>query len=337
MPLHLLPKKSWNVYSPANIARVKADEAAATALEEEHDERLRDYEASKRLALLRGEQPPTPPPEEAPRLERKREREPKDLGERKRRRRAGEDDTERDIRYAREDEEAKHRKIEREGERRQEKRQTGDVAPLTDHKGHIQLFAAPSTKQIRADKNAEAEREKKENKERDGEDGQGMRFKDAAGRGRKQGQMPWYASGRTYTGTDEPQGDAEVGRNAFGREDPGRGARDQARIDRSDPMAAMAKAQVQFKQVARRREQAENERLRELEALKEEQGREERRAKRPPKHHDDELEGFSLDDKRDHHQRSHREHKGRGADRDGRREHRSDGHRHHGRSRPLNV
>ena len=42
MPLHLLSKKSWNVYAPDNIARVKRDQAAAQAREEEEDRWLQE-------------------------------------------------------------------------------------------------------------------------------------------------------------------------------------------------------------------------------------------------------------------------------------------------------
>lgn len=323
MPLHLLPKKSWNVYSPANIARVRADEAEAAALEEGHDERLREHEAAARLALLRGERAPTPPPVEVvPVLSSKRggdqdqdhARRGDVGGGRKRKRRSGEDDTEREIRYAREDEEARLAKRERGSKHEARGAVMGEEPPLMDHRGHIQLFAGPSTKQIRVERNADVEREKREKNERDGEEGQGMRFRDAAGYGRKSGEGPWYANSRPVDGRGAiGSGDEEavVGRNAFGREDPNRGMRDRVRIDKADPMAAMARAQVQLKQATRRKEEVDRERLRELLALKEEQDRQERRASRRRARGEDELEGFSLDapshdDRREHRHRSHR-------------------------------
>ncbi|CAI4217235.1 unnamed protein product [Parascedosporium putredinis] len=57
MPLHLLPKKSWNVYNADNIARVRRDEAAAKAKEEAEEQRMQEYDAQRRLAILRGEIP----------------------------------------------------------------------------------------------------------------------------------------------------------------------------------------------------------------------------------------------------------------------------------------
>ncbi|KAJ2986204.1 hypothetical protein NUW58_g5139 [Xylaria curta] len=63
---HLLGKKSWNVYNPANIARVKRDEAEAQVRAEAEEKRQQDAEAKRRLAILRGEDPPTPPPPPSP-------------------------------------------------------------------------------------------------------------------------------------------------------------------------------------------------------------------------------------------------------------------------------
>lgn len=319
MPLHLLSKKSWNVYAPKNIERVRADEAAAAVREEEHDQRLRDYEAEKRLALLRGERAPSFPPDPSALKEQPRKRERRDDGKddrRKRRKLVGEDDTERDIRVAWEEEEAKQRRGERAQQNDVEKaRQREEAVPLTDYKGHIQLFAPPSTKRICADKNEEAEREKKEAKEKDGADGEGMRFRDAAGYGRKSGAQPWYANGMGYTGTEEVpastgDGVEEVRKNAFGRDDPGRGRRDMARVSAADPMTAMAKAQTHLKSAERRRKDALREREAELEELKMEQERDEGRRKRRHRE-EDELEGFSLDapyhsNGRGQHSRNHR-------------------------------
>jgi hypothetical protein len=53
MPLHLLSKKSWNVYSPANIERVKRDEAEARRKAIEQEERGLQNEADDRLELLK--------------------------------------------------------------------------------------------------------------------------------------------------------------------------------------------------------------------------------------------------------------------------------------------
>ncbi|KIW24008.1 hypothetical protein, variant [Cladophialophora immunda] len=80
MPLHLLQKKSWNVYSPANIERVKRDEARArdqAAEQEKHDLRR---EADDRLSLL--------------------QQQSKGQSRSLKRKLPGEDDTDRDIRLA---------------------------------------------------------------------------------------------------------------------------------------------------------------------------------------------------------------------------------------------
>ncbi|CCF31962.1 hypothetical protein CH063_00727, partial [Colletotrichum higginsianum] len=66
MPLHLLGKKSWNVYNADNIARVRRDEAAAKAKEEAEEQRMQEVDAERRLAILRGEAPPPLAPVEAP-------------------------------------------------------------------------------------------------------------------------------------------------------------------------------------------------------------------------------------------------------------------------------
>lgn len=364
MPLHLLPKKSWNVYNPANIARVKADEAAAEARSEAEDQRLRDYEAEQRLAILRGEEPPEPPPDPSLPAEsegqdsRKRDRRAEGDEKRKRRRLAGEDDTDRDIRVARQEEESRHQRAERGLEQRAEKRKRDDdEAPVMDQRGHIQLFAPPSTRQIRKGREEEVARAKREKFERErGKEGEGgdggMRFVHAAGRGRKKGEVPWYASGGGggFTGTEELDKSNTVGdfgegrevvlKNAFGMEDPDRWRRDEKRISQADPMAVMRKAQGQLKDVERRRNETNEERQRELEVLRREQDREDRKRERRRRREDEDLEGFSLDAPVDGHTRrsdrdrrhSHhsRRDSSRGMERDG--DHRSHHHRH--RSHP---
>ncbi|RMZ88854.1 hypothetical protein DV736_g3914, partial [Chaetothyriales sp. CBS 134916] len=100
MPLHLLGKKSWNVYNADNIVRVRRDEAAARAEQAESERQQHDCEANARLALLRGQNlsghPLTTDHTETL-------THPNDFPgrQRKKRRLAGEDDTDRDIRPAR--------------------------------------------------------------------------------------------------------------------------------------------------------------------------------------------------------------------------------------------
>ncbi|PHH55245.1 hypothetical protein CFIMG_007487RA00001 [Ceratocystis fimbriata CBS 114723] len=55
MPLHLLGKKSWNVYNKDNIARVRRDESEARAKEEAEKQRADSADAKQRLAILREE------------------------------------------------------------------------------------------------------------------------------------------------------------------------------------------------------------------------------------------------------------------------------------------
>src|ERR1700761_4486172 len=50
---HLLSKKSWNVYSPANRARVARDEALAAAAQRDTDRERRDEESASHLDRLR--------------------------------------------------------------------------------------------------------------------------------------------------------------------------------------------------------------------------------------------------------------------------------------------
>ena len=61
MPLHLLGKKSWNVYNHDNIEAVRRDEAAAAARQEARDQVMQEQDALRRTAILRGETPPTFP------------------------------------------------------------------------------------------------------------------------------------------------------------------------------------------------------------------------------------------------------------------------------------
>ncbi|KAI0455107.1 hypothetical protein F5B21DRAFT_514227 [Xylaria acuta] len=336
MPLHLLGKKSWNVYNPANIARVKRDEAEAQARAEAEEKRQQDLEAERRLAILRGEAPPSPPQTTPSSTHRKREHDDGPAAqfrgtERRKRKRFGEDDTDFEMRVARERTDAAAAAGAGAGAvaRLHSANKTSD-APLVDSRGHISLFPedgkegeAPENQ-----KNEEAEREAAK-KRRDFEDQYTMRFANAAGRDGVgvTGSGPWYA----HNGARDPRESADAqephGKDAWGNDDPKRKARDAARVVANDPLAMMKRGAAKVRDVERERRALNEEKAKELKQLREEKRREKRRRR-----HDDvdELESFSLDAqpaenrdrKREHGQREHRS---RSVDRDGRDKHR---HRH---------
>ncbi|KAI8939119.1 hypothetical protein NX059_004954 [Plenodomus lindquistii] len=335
MPLHLLGKKSWNVYNADNIARVKADEAAAAAREAADDQRMQELDAERRAAILRGRTPP-PLPEPA---SSDGKSQPKSRGEdgreRKRRKLAGEDDTDMDIRLASNalpktdaDDAAKILKI----------RSTVSDAPLTDHAGHIDLFPVDMKEAIRREKNAEVEKEKRK-KEKALEDQYTMRFSNAAGRGGIS--QPWYIAdqkSQTHANTGETQEVAAYSgfevKDVWGNEDPRRKERQQARISTSDPFAFMQKAQAQLQRSKLDKKKWAEERDRELRELRATQEHEERlRRHRKRKSRHDGEKGDCPQDARQHDGQSRRSSRSRYHDRkhDGERE-RSSKNRHRDRS-----
>ncbi|ERS96595.1 hypothetical protein HMPREF1624_06804 [Sporothrix schenckii ATCC 58251] len=147
----LLAKKSWHVYNADNVARVRRDEAEARAREADEVRQQRAAESSQRAAQLRGEADPdaslehtkwaaaaelatsltskTPPPAPAVALH---------APTRRPRKRHGEDDTDFEMRMARQ-------YVEEEG--KASKRQKMTVAavekdrPIVDRNGNIDLFS----------------------------------------------------------------------------------------------------------------------------------------------------------------------------------------------------
>jgi hypothetical protein len=299
MVLHLLGKKSWNVYNKDNIDRVRQDEAKQQAREEEDERRMQEQDAVHRIAILRGEVPPpiaapSPPPEESGGA--RRPRDGSDGRDRKRRRLRGEDDTDRDMRIAREDAAAGAavRVKLSHGER---DKQDVDVS-VTDHAGHIQLFAAPNERAILANsRNAEAEAEKAK-KAREIEDQYTMRFSNAAGFKQSASSAPWYvSSSKQGLETQVPSKDV------WGNEDSNREEREQTRLNSNDPMASMQKAQSQLRQAETDKEKWKVQKERELRELDRVE-KEERRRRRERRHKRDHrkrshsvgsLEGFSLE------------------------------------------
>ncbi|KAK4545170.1 hypothetical protein LTR36_003721 [Oleoguttula mirabilis] len=313
MVLHLLDKKSWNVYNNDNIEQVRRDEVEAKAREEADEQRMQEEDAARRTSLLRGEVVPdliesaAETPDAAGRSRAKRSRDAGGLPrERKRRRVRGEDDTDKDIRYAREDAEESARA------RLAPVKNDLKDAPLIDHAGHLQLIPAPDEQAIRKSaKNAEAEAEKAKKRTRE-EDQNTMRFRNAAGF--KNGtNKPWYASNKlppsaAHLSTAVVLADAQE-KDVWGNADPLRKQREQSRISSSDPFAAMQQAQRQLKQSGRDRESWDKERLAELEELKRTEENARRREKQHRRRADeaDGLENFSLDAPLEE-KRSRREH-----------------------------
>ncbi|OQE30995.1 hypothetical protein PENFLA_c002G10843 [Penicillium flavigenum] len=326
MPLHLLGKKSWNVYNAENIARVRRDEAQAKAREEEDERIMQQVDAERRIKILRGERPPTPPP--APSLQssepgtRSDRKSASDAGGfRKRRRIAGEDDTDRDIRYARED--AAQAVAKREELMLASRKADTAQAPILDKSGHINLFPAASAK---TEKNSEAEAEAAR-KKRSYEDQYTMRFSNAAGFKETIGQKTWYSSAEQNVTAPGSMPEKDV----WGNEDPRRKERTQARMSANDPLAAMKRGVRQLKATEQERRRWNDEKRREIEALKAEELRQSsHRQRRSPSV--DSLDGFKLDapDREgEKDQRSSDRHHRRRRDQSRDRSH----HRHHHRSR----
>ncbi|KAF7136871.1 hypothetical protein CNMCM5793_006486 [Aspergillus hiratsukae] len=336
MPLHLLGKKSWNVYNPENIARVRRDEGQAKAREEEEERRMQEIDAERRIQILRGGRPSTPPPPPSAPSDTRRDRpHGEDAGRyRKRRRLAGENDTDRDIRLAREDAELMLAKREELAVSK-----TSD-APLLDSTGHINLFPSEAA-QKPAEKNREAEKEAAD-KNRSYEDQYTMRFSNAAGYRQSAGQRPWYSS----SSHDALAPDAMPEKDVWGNEDPMRQERERARVDANDPLAAIKRGVRQLKSVELERKKWNQERKRELDALKAAEKQRSRHRRRrstsrsKASESGDSLENFSLDapdkhqDKKSRSSHRHRSHhreksRGRSPDRSRKRHSHSHSHRDH--------
>ncbi|QIW99815.1 hypothetical protein AMS68_005333 [Peltaster fructicola] len=275
MPLHLLGKKSWNVYNTANIDRVRHDEAKAREKEEAEEQRTQQEDAARRTGILRGEGFKGVSSTDLSTEDREAGTYDRDYQvSRKRRRLHGEDDTDRDIRWARQDAETSRKA------RVTLSRRDTDV-PIHDQDGHIQLVPVPDVKEAsKIEKNAEVETEKAR-KQRQDEDHYTMRFSNAAGF-KNNMQAPWYAERSTSTVAAMPAKDV------WGNEDPRRRDREQKRVVSNDPLAFMQQAQRQLKQSEHDRERWRTERTAELRDLKRDQ------QKRRHRTHD-EIEPLDLD------------------------------------------
>ena len=294
---HLLSKKSWNVYGPTAIARVKRDEAAAAAREAEEERRMQETDAERRLAILRGEIPPPLPPGEEDadgKADRRRGGHVEDGGrERKRRRLAGENDTDRDIRLAKAD-------IEDGGRASDRLARKESKAPIVDRDGLMDLFRDDQPGSKKVEKNAEAEAEKAK-RERQLEDQYTMRFENAAGRsGFKE--TPWYSKTdeqSTEEGKTVDEDTSGTNKDVWGNPDPRRNEREKARLTVNDPLTMMKRAQQQLKQAENDKRKWQEQRDRETKESKNERRhrKSEKKHRRESSHDADGIEGFDLDTK----------------------------------------
>ncbi|KXJ96516.1 hypothetical protein Micbo1qcDRAFT_155072, partial [Microdochium bolleyi] len=137
-------------------------------------------------------------------------------------------------------------------------------APIVDHAGHIDLFPEErdrvnkdNERRLREDKrrNPDAEREKAK-KQRELEDQYTMRFSNAAGRDVAEhltsGRGPWYTGSDAHL--DRAAAIDTPGKDAFGREDPGRKARDEMRVGANDPLAMMKRGAAKVREVEKERQ-----------------------------------------------------------------------------------
>lgn len=281
----MLSKKSWNVYSPANRARVARDEALAEAAARDKERLDRDGEAEARMAQLRGQAERREIDGQARSTLEDDAASKATRGEsRKRKRLPGEDDTDRDLRHAQE--RANGGRGVAVARLRATKKEQAE-APITDQRGNINLF--PETKKEHGVPRRLTEEDKEKSRQKEAEENLGMPLKAALGR---------EASSRTwYMDTDGTVKDRE-GRDVWGNEDPRRLQRDSRRVASADPLAFMKQAQTRLKEVHRERRVREQE----LEASR--------------RQRDVDFEDFSLDGPAvgDERRESSRKHKNRHRD-----------------------
>ncbi|PHH73538.1 hypothetical protein CDD80_3739 [Ophiocordyceps camponoti-rufipedis] len=178
---HLLGKKSWNVYNADNIARVRRDEAAAAIAASESEKRAQQIESERRLAILRGEAlPPSPPDNDhGPAFTEDTRRRDEGSRTKRPRKHQGEDDTEFELRLARE----------QKGQRRSVHQHTQSSAPIVDSAGHTDLFGNERARS-HAQKHRETEGESRHHREKHNDQSR-TRHSNTPSTSTKK---PWYTS-----------------------------------------------------------------------------------------------------------------------------------------------
>ena len=215
---------------------------------------MQEIDAQRRLAILRGEVPPP--------VEDKRDDKSATIEERagsshrdhhggtsRKRKRQGEDDTDFELRLAKERNKASSNALEA-------SRKLTSSAPIIDRAGHTDLFGDERSR-AHAEKNEEAEREAKKKKER--EDPYKVRLSSAAGRDGIS--RPWYSQ-PDLAAVEVPS------KNVWGREDPRRKEREAQRMVANDPLAMMKKGAAKVRELKQARNNFREEREEELRQLR---------------------------------------------------------------------
>jgi hypothetical protein len=283
---------------------------------------MQEADSARRIAILRGETPPPLEVEDVPRDEQRYDgreiRAERGVRERKKRKRAGENDTDFEMRVA------KERRLvdDEEGGQAVVLRKPGD-APLHDEKGHISLFSEPKLARLpKVDPKSEKEAADLAKRKAEYERDYTVKFSDAAGFKTSASSAPWYSSGKRREGMGDVLVDEVPGKDAWGNEDPRRKEREAHRMVSNDPLAMIKMGARKAKEVALERrkfqEQLERERAGDMDD-------------------EDELESFSLDapasaskhrhvrerSSRSQHESSHRSSRHRSKSRERSRRHRS--------------
>lgn len=282
------------MYNSDNIARVRRDEEEARAQEVQREREQRANDSDQRLAQLRGVRTDESRSETTA-LNRSFDQDNEHRNS-KRRKLAGEDDTDRDIRLA-----------------RQLAPREQDVGGLAlDSSGHVDL--------ILQKKRRPSDRKDVQNsgRPRDEASAEGIRLADAAGKDDESSQ-PWYSS----TQRDGTFAYKQSSQDVWGNEDPRRKDREKRRLDANDPLSIMKKGVKQLRQAEAQRKEWREQRERDLVEVEVLATQDRKRRRR--QEDEGSLDGFDLDNGY-----SKDSHKSREQRLDRRRRHRRQ-HRHHHR------
>lgn len=281
---------------------------------------MQEVDASRRLAILRGEAPPPiEDVEPTPAADSSGPRRDTHPGiPRRKRKRQGEDDTEFELRVAKENAQLSTTDLE-------PAQKATSSAPIVDHAGHIDLFGDEKLR-AHAEKNKDAEKEAKE-KARSFEDQYTMRFSNATGNGNLSN--PWYSQ------SDALESTAPM-KNVWGKDDPNRRERDTKRIVASDPLAMMKQGASKIRELKKERKQVQEEQAEQLRQLRREERHREKRQRRREREEDrgrDIKVRHSDDSRRSTDRKYHDSRESEGRRKRDESRHQKDGRSHHRDSR----